>query len=76
MLPSLIRSSRGRPEILVVHRDLNDQAQVGLDHVVAGRLVPAPDPLCQGDLLFDGQEGGLSDFLEIDLEIAPLEGSG
>jgi hypothetical protein len=46
-------------EILVVHRDLHDQAQVRLDHVVAGGLVAPADPLGERDLLLDRQQGVL-----------------
>ena len=57
-------------EVLVVHRDLHHQAQVGRDHMIPGRLVAAADALGQLDLLLNGQEGGLADFLQVKLEVA------
>ena len=59
-------------EVLVVHRDLHDETQVGLDHVVAGGLVAAADALGEGDLLLDRQKGSLADLLEVELEVAAL----
>jgi hypothetical protein len=75
MLPSLMVEQR-EAEILVVHRDLNHEAQVRLDHVVPRGLVPAADPLRQRDLLLYRQEGSLADLLEVDLQVAPVERGG
>ena len=61
-------------EILVVMGDLHDQAQVGLDHVIAGGPVAAADAAGELDLLGDRQQRGLGDFLEIELQAAALQG--
>jgi len=48
---------QGQAHLVVVVGDFHDEAQVRLDHVVAGRLVTALDPGGELDLLLDGQEG-------------------
>ena len=40
--------------------------------MVAGGLVTAADAFRQADLVVDGQEGGLADFLKVELKIATL----
>ena len=58
--------------LVVVVGDLNDQAQVGLDHVVAGGLVALLDAGGQLDLLLHRQQRCLADFVEVELEIGAL----
>jgi len=61
-----------KAKILIVHRDLHDEPEIGGNHVVAGGLVAAADALRQLDFLLDRQEGGLADLLEVKLEVAAL----
>jgi hypothetical protein len=44
--------------------------------VVAGGLVAAADPAGEDDLLLDREEGSLSDLLEVDLQVAPVQRGG
>ena len=67
---------QGQAKVLVVMRDFDDQAQVGLDHVVARRLVAPADAAGEGHLLGDGEERRLGDLLEIELQAAALQGIG
>src|SRR5213078_2434654 len=43
----------GKTKVFIVHRDLHDEAQVRLDHVIASRLVAAADALRERNLLVD-----------------------
>ena len=49
MLPSLIEIKQGQADAFVVTGDLHDQAQVGLDHLLAGLLVALLDARRQLD---------------------------
>jgi len=54
--------------ILVFARDFDDEAQVGLDHPFAGFLVALLDARGQLILLLDGEQRGLADFAQIEVE--------
>ena len=54
--------------VAVVLGDRDDQAQVGLDHLLLGVEVAALDPLGQVDLLLRGQQPHLADVLEEQLQ--------
>ena len=54
--------------VAVVLRDRDDEAQVGLDHLLLGVEVAALDALGEVDLLLGGQQADLADVLEEQLQ--------
>ena len=68
MLPSLIRSSSGRPIAFVIVGDLDHQAQVGLDHLLARFLVALLDARGQFDLLLRREQLDLPDLAQVELD--------
>ena len=68
MLPSLIKIEQRQADALVVAGDLDDQAQVGLDHLLAGLLVAFLDARGQLDLLLRGQQLDLADLAQVKLD--------
>jgi hypothetical protein len=58
----------GQALVAVVLGDRDDEAEVGLDHLLLGVEVAALDPLGQVDLLLCGQQADLADVLEEQLQ--------
>src|SRR5262249_6262561 len=58
----------GEPLVAVVLRDRDDEAEVGLDHLLLGVEVTALDPLREVDLLLGREEADLADVLQEQLK--------
>src|SRR5215216_1779029 len=58
----------GEPLVAVVLRDRDDQAQVGLDHLLLRVEVAALDPAREVDLLLRGEQTDLADVLQEQLK--------
>ena len=58
--------------LVIIVGDFHDQAQVGLDHVIAGGLVSTLDAGCELDLFLHGQQRSLTDLVEVKLEVGAL----
>ena len=67
---------QGKAKIPVILRDFHHETQVGLDHVIACRLVAPADTAGQGRLLGNGEKRRFANFLEIKLQVAALQGIG
>ena len=67
-MPSWIRSRNGQALVAVVLGDRDDQAQVGLDHLLLGVEIAALDALGEVDLLLRGQQAHLADVLQEQLQ--------
>src|SRR5258708_25331378 len=57
-----------KTEVLVVVRDFYDQAQVGLDHVVARGFVSLANPFRESNFLCDRKKRSFSNFFEVQLQ--------
>src|SRR4051794_16381397 len=66
--PLLDEVEEGQALVAVVLGDRDDQAQVGLDHLLLGVEVAALDAPRQVDLLLRGEQADLADVLEEELE--------
>ena len=67
-VPLLDQVLQAQPLAQVAPRDVDHQAEVGLDHVLAGIRVAGRDPLGQLALLLGREQRRVVDVLEIDLE--------
>ena len=68
MLPSLIKVEQRQADAFVIAGDLHDQAQVGLDHVLARLFVALLDPGGEFDFLLRREQFHLADFAEVKLD--------
>src|SRR6185437_8792361 len=57
-----------KPPMDVALADADDEAQIGLDHLLASLLVSGHDPFAQLLFLLEGQQGRAADLAEIALE--------
>ena len=64
--PSWIRSRNDRPRPEVALGDRDDEAQVGLDHLLLGHQVAALDPLGERDLALGGQQLDAADRPQVE----------
>jgi hypothetical protein len=62
--PFLDEVRQRQARLLVPLGDPHDEAQVGGDHLLAGRFVARLHPLCQLHLFLGGEEGVAAHFLE------------
>jgi len=61
MVPSWMQVEKRQALVAVVLRDRNDQAQVGLDHLLLGVQIAAPDPLAaSSDFLLRREQAHLA----------------
>jgi hypothetical protein len=69
-VPSWIRSRKGTPRPRLALGDRDDEAEVGVDHLLLGSEVTTLDPLGEGHLLGGAQQPVAADLGEEELEPA------